>query len=50
MKAQQLTKPALTKLMHTTRVCLSCLLGESDASLTPPLEPPLGTYNTSWVF
>ena len=34
MKAQQLTKTALAKRMHTSRAALNRLLDENDASLT----------------
>ena len=34
MKAQQLTKTALAKRMHTSRAALNRLLEENDASLT----------------
>ncbi len=34
MKAQQLTKTALAKRMHTSRASLNRLLDENDASLT----------------
>lgn len=34
MKAQHLTKTALSKRMHTSRASLSRLLDENDASLT----------------
>jgi predicted XRE-type DNA-binding protein len=34
MKAQQLTKTALAKRMHTSRAALNRLLDEHDASLT----------------
>ena len=34
MKAQQLTKTALAKRMHTSRAALNRLLDENDSSLT----------------
>ena len=34
MKAQQLTKTALAKRMHTSRAALNRLLDENDGSLT----------------
>ena len=34
MKAQQMTKTALAKKMHTSRAALNRLLDENDASLT----------------